>query len=286
MLSFSQVSYTYSPLTKRQIKKGLAQTYELKDITFTIEQGDFFGIAGHTGSGKSTLAQHMIGLMKPTMGSVTFEDQEVSDKNVAANICAQIGLVFQYPEQQLFAASVFEDVAFGPKNLGVPEAQWEERVAKALTQVGLDYESYKDLSPLKLSGGEQRRVALAGTLAMEPDMLVFDEPTAGLDPKGQEAILELVDSLHRQGKTIVMISHSMNDLAKYANKILVLNQGSVAHFGSPDQVFSEDNNLEQIGLSLPDAQAMAQDLRASGVPLPKMFYTADSLAEELAKLLG
>ncbi|MGN0302574.1 MAG: ATP-binding cassette domain-containing protein, partial [Anaerotardibacter sp.] len=183
MLSFQKVSFTYAPLSPKQKRQGIEPQYALNQVTFDVKPGEFFGIAGHTGSGKSTLAKLTNGLISPSEGAVLYQGVDLRDKTLVTTICGTVGLVFQNPEQQLFAPTVYEDVVFGPKNLNIPEEEWEMRVANALSQVGLDFETYKDVSPFALSGGQQRRVALAGTLAMNPEVLVFDEPTAGLDPQ-------------------------------------------------------------------------------------------------------
>ncbi|MBQ9003882.1 MAG: energy-coupling factor transporter ATPase [Eggerthellaceae bacterium] len=226
-------------------------TYEypawaLRDITFDVLEGEFFGIAGHTGSGKSTLIQLASGLLKPTAGTARFGKR------------GDVGVVFQYPERQLFAATVFDDVAFGPRNLGLSGVDVEARVAEALAQVHLDAKELRDTSPFALSGGMQRRVAIAGVLAMLPHVLIFDEPTAGLDPRSRAALLALVDELHAAGRTIVMVSHNMDDLARLCNRIAILNDGRLEAVGTPSEVFANASRLREIGLEAPFAHMVAR----------------------------
>lgn len=228
-LVFEQVSYTYQPLTKRQIKEDVKQTWALEDISFELHDGEFLAIAGHTGSGKSTLTQHLNGLIHPTQGRVLWNGKDLADKKVATEARGDIGLVFQYPEHQLFAATVKEDVAFGPRNLGLSADEIDTRVRRALEEVELDYEALADRSPFDLSGGQQRRVAFAGVLAMDPTVLILDEPVAGLDPQSRNDFLTLIDTLHKKkGITVVMVSHNMNDIARLADRMLVMNQGRIA----------------------------------------------------------
>lgn len=285
-IAFEQVSFTYTPLTKRQKKAGEVAKYALKNVTFEIEDGEFLGIAGHTGSGKSTLTQHLNGLANPTEGRVLWNGRDLSDKKNATEARGDIGLVFQYPEHQLFAASAFEDVAFGPRNLGLNAAEVELRVTEALASVHLDAEALRDVSPFELSGGQQRRVALAGVLAMKPSVLVLDEPVAGLDPASREYFLELIDGLHKSGLTVVMVSHNMNDIARLATRVLVMNEGEIAFLGTPEEVFSHAAELREIGLGVPHAQRMANELRELGFDLPAGLYSPESLADALAELLG
>lgn len=259
--------------------------WALQDISFTVNEGDFLGIAGHTGSGKSTLLQHMNGLLSPTCGRVTFNSEPLSHKAACKQCRSEIGVVFQYPERQLFASTVYDDVAFGPRNLKLSEEAVEQRVRQSLEAVGLSFDQLKTASPFELSGGQQRRVAFAGVLAMNPHILVLDEPTAGLDPAAKETFLELIKQLHAQGMTIVMVSHNMDDLAQLTTRILVLNQGRLVLEGTPEQVFSHEKLLHAIGLDIPHAQRVANNLRAQGVALPnKLFTRAEDVAHACAAL--
>lgn len=260
--------------------------WALRDVTLTVRRGEFLGLAGHTGSGKSTLVQHLNGLIRPQEGSVCALGLDLSNKKDAAAVKAKVGMVFQYPERQLFAETVAQDVAFGPRNLGLPQDEVARRVASSLARVGLDVAAIGDKSPFELSGGQQRRVAFAGVLAMEPEVLVLDEPMAGLDPAARSDFLELIDRLHREGLTVVMVSHSMDDLANCCDRIVVMNEGAVFAEGTPSQVFAHANELKSIGLGVPAAQRMALALAQAGVPLRcDKLYTVEALADELAGLL-
>ena len=260
--------------------------WALRDVTLTVRRGEFLGLAGHTGSGKSTLVQHLNGLIRPQEGSVCALGLDLSNKKDAAAVKAKVGMVFQYPERQLFAETVAQDVAFGPRNLGLPQDEVVRRVASSLARVGLDVAAIGDKSPFELSGGQQRRVAFAGVLAMEPEVLVLDEPMAGLDPAARRDFLGLIDRLHREGLTVVMVSHSMDDLANCCDRIVVMNEGAVFAEGTPSQVFAHANELKSIGLGVPAAQRMALALAQAGVPLRcDRLYTVELLADELAGLL-
>ena len=260
--------------------------WALRDVSLTVRRGEFLGLAGHTGSGKSTLVQHLNGLIRPQEGSVCALGLDLSSKKGAAAVKAKVGVVFQYPERQLFAETVAQDVAFGPRNLGLPQDEVVRRVATSLARVGLDLAAIGDKSPFELSGGQQRRVAFAGVLAMEPEVLVLDEPMAGLDPTARRDFLELIDRLHREGLTVVMVSHSMDDLANCCDRIVVMNEGAVFAEGTPAQVFAHANELKDIGLGVPAAQRMALALAKAGVPLRfDGLYTVESLADELAGML-
>lgn len=286
-LVFDQVSYTYQPLTKRQRREGQTQQWALHDVSFTIEDGEFLAIAGHTGSGKSTLVQHMNGLITPTEGRVLWNGQDLSDKKHATKARGSIGLVFQYPEHQLFAATVEEDVAFGPRNLGLSQEEVTERVREGIEAVELDYDQVASRSPFDLSGGQQRRVAFAGVLAMQPDVLVLDEPVAGLDPQSRNDFLALIDRLHKKrGISVVMVSHNMNDIARLADRVLVMDHGEVAFLDTPEEVFvNHAVEMRAINLGIPHAQRMANELREAGIPLPVGLYSPESLAEALAGML-
>lgn len=260
--------------------------WALRDVSLTVRRGEFLGLAGHTGSGKSTLVQHLNGLIRPQEGSVCALGLDLSNKKDAAAVKARVGVVFQYPERQLFAETVAQDVAFGPRNLGLPQDEVARRVASSLARVGLDLAAIGDKSPFELSGGQQRRVAFAGVLAMEPEVLVLDEPMAGLDPAARRDFLGLIDRLHREGLTVVMVSHSMDDLANCCDRIVVMNEGAVFAEGTPAQVFARANELKSIGLGVPAAQRMALALAQAGVPLRcDKLYTVEALADELAGLL-
>lgn len=260
--------------------------WALRDISLTVRRGEFLGLAGHTGSGKSTLVQHLNGLIRPQEGSVCALGLDLSNKKDAAAVKAKVGVVFQYPERQLFAETVAQDVAFGPRNLGLPQDEVARRVASSLARVGLDLAAIGDKSPFELSGGQQRCVAFAGVLAMEPEVLVLDEPMAGLDPAARRDFLGLIDRLHREGLTVVMVSHSMDDLANCCDRIVVMNEGAVFAEGTPTQVFAHADELKSIGLGVPAAQRMALALAQAGVPLRcDELYTVEALADELAGLL-
>lgn len=260
--------------------------WALRDVTLTVRRGEFLGLAGHTGSGKSTLVQHLNGLIRSQEGSVCALGLDLSNKKDAAAVKAKVGVVFQYPERQLFAETVAQDVAFGPHNLGLPQDEVDRRVESSLSRVGLDLSTVGDKSPFELSGGQQRRVAFAGVLAMEPEVLVLDEPMAGLDPAARRDFLELIDRLHRDGLTVVMVSHSMDDLANCCDRIVVMNEGAVFAEGTPAQVFAHADELKSIGLGVPAAQRMALALTEAGVPLRRGgLYTVESLADELVDLL-
>ena len=260
--------------------------WALRDVSLTVRRGEFLGLAGHTGSGKSTLVQHLNGLIRPQEGSVRALGLDLSNKKDAAAVKAKVGVVFQYPERQLFAETVAQDVAFGPHNLGLPQDEVDRRVDSSLSRVGLDLSTVGDKSPFELSGGQQRRVAFAGVLAMEPEVLVLDEPMAGLDPAARRDFLELIDRLHREGLTVVMVSHSMDDLANCCDRIVVMNEGAVFAEGTPAQVFAHADELKSIGLGVPAAQRMALALATAGVPLRfDGLYTVESLADELVDLL-
>ena len=300
MISFENVSFTYEEPSSRK-KKGSRlrkqaqwgsapeEPWALRDVSFELRDGEFLGIAGHTGSGKSTLLQHMNGLLHPTSGRVLVDGVDLADKNEAAEVRKRVGLVFQYPENQLFAATVFEDVAFGPRNLGFDAAEVGRLVDEALKLVDLDPEALRDVSPFELSGGQQRRVAFAGVLAMSPTILVLDEPAAGLDPAARRDFLALIARLHaHQGVTVVMVSHNMDDLAALCDRILVLNEGKVCALGSPAAVFARPDALNRVGLDLPAVQQLQRRLAQSGVALPahQGLHTLESLADAIAQTYG
>lgn len=304
VIELSHVSYSYSlsarerrrwrkrsAVADKSNKQALwgndpSSPWALRDVSLTVRRGEFLGLAGHTGSGKSTLVQHLNGLIRPQEGSVRALGLDLSNKKDAAAVKAKVGVVFQYPERQLFAETVAQDVAFGPHNLGLPQDEVDRRVESSLSRVGLDLSTVGDKSPFELSGGQQRRVAFAGVLAMEPEVLVLDELMAGLDPAARRDFLELIDRLHRDGLTVVMVSHSMDDLANCCDRIVVMNEGAVFAEGTPEQVFAHADELKSIGLGVPAAQRMALALAEAGVPLRRGgLYTVESLADELADLL-
>jgi len=249
----------------------------LNDLDFTIEDGEFLGIIGHTGSGKSTFVKHLNGLIASEKGTVTVDGHDLSDKRERKIVRALVGMVFQYPEYQLFADTVFDDIAFGPKNMKCDEDEIKQRVHHAMQLVGLDVEKFTERSPFELSGGERRRTAIAGVLAMQPKYLVLDEPMAGLDPKGREEILALLEKLRKEnGCTIIMISHSMDDIARHATNVLVLENGSVFLHDTPQNVFSHAEELERIGLSVPNITKICIEMNRRGVPIPKTICTEEA----------
>ena len=286
-IAFEQVSFSYNPLSKRQKKAGEQQRYALFNVSFTLNEGEFLAVAGHTGSGKSTLVQHLNGLANPTEGRVLWNGQDLSAKGVAAKARADIGVVFQYPEHQLFAASVYEDVAFGPRNMGLSEEEVDARVREALADVRLDFSEISSRSPFELSGGQQRRVAFAGVLAMRPTTLVLDEPVAGLDPASRADFLGLIKRLHEQRSlTVVMVSHNMNDIAALTDRMIVMHEGEIAFLGTPEEIFTQHAaELREIGLGIPHAQRLSNELRQAGMPLPVKLYQPDTLADEIARIL-
>ena len=300
LIQFEHVYYSYEKSTReraRRRKRNAPATqaaawgndpnavWALHDISFDVREGEMLGIAGHTGSGKSTIIQHMNGLAHPTQGRVLLQGVSMEDKRVSEEAKTTVGMVFQYPEHQLFANTVFEDVAFGPQNLGLSAEEVTERVLEALQIVGLDADEVAQKSPFTLSGGQQRRCAFAGVLAMRPRVLVLDEPVAGLDPAARAEFLQLIDDLHARGLTIVMVSHSMEDIAAHCDRVLVMNKGGIVSHGTPREVFASDRDLKSIGLGLPAPQHMAQLLRDAGVPLPcGRLYSTKTLAEGIAAL--
>ena len=267
---------------------GPYETHALHDVSLTIEDGEFIGLIGHTGSGKSTLVQHLNGLLKPSSGRILVDGLDLADKQTDKRaVRRKVGLVFQYPENQLFEETVEKDIAFGPKNLGLDDAEISRRVREAMAKVALDYDRLKDRSVFELSGGQMRRVAIAGVLAMEPGTLVLDEPCAGLDPKGREEILGLIRRLHEQaGTTIVMVSHSMDDVASLAERVIVMNRGEVFMDGAPREVFSRGDDLRAIGLDVPQAVELAQRLRERGLPVPEGVYREEELRQAIEAILG
>lgn len=275
-----KINYCYSQGTAYQIQA-------LKDINLKIDDGQFIGIIGHTGSGKSTLIQHLNGLIRATSGTIYFNGEDIyADDYNMKDLRSQVGLVFQYPEHQLFESTVIEDVQFGPKNMGLDPLEMEMRSFEALKQVGMG-EEYLDVSPLELSGGQKRRVAIAGVLAMEPDVLILDEPTAGLDPRGRDEIYQLITELHRQRNiTVIIVSHSMEDMANFVDRLIVMNEGKVALDGTPGQVFSHYKELEQIGLMAPQVTYVMEELTRRGLVLPHNAIHVDQAVDSIRQALG
>ena len=279
-LKLEHVTYTYNP-------ESVYETHALKDVNLEIPSGQFLGIIGHTGSGKSTLIQHFNGLMRPTAGTVYYKDENIWQEGYSLKqLRSQVGLVFQYPEHQLFEADVLSDVCFGPKNLGLSEEEAKERAVAALRQAGLK-EKYYTSSPFDLSGGQKRRVAIAGVLAMNPEVLILDEPTAGLDPKGRDDSLEQIAYLHEERKiTVILVSHSMEDIARYVDRILVMNQGQKAFDGTPKEVFAKYKELETIGLAAPQITYIMHDLYDAGLAVDTQAITIEEAKESILNVLG
>ena len=273
------VSHVYGGDTTLSVKA-------LNDINLVIPDGQFIGLIGHTGSGKSTLVQHLNGLLKATSGSIYFNGQDIDDKDYnRKELRSKVGLVFQYPEHQLFESDVFSDVCFGPKNLGLSKKETELRAYDALRKVGLPEECFYQ-SPFDLSGGQKRRVAIAGVLAMKPEVLILDEPTAGLDPKGREEILEQIVKLREEsGITIILVSHSMEDVAEYVDRILVMNHGEVMYDDVPREVFKHYKELESVGLAAPQVTYIIHKLKAAGLGVDENATTISEACEEISKVL-
>lgn len=278
-IKLDHVNYVYSPGTAYEI-------HALKDICLDIQDGEFVGLIGHTGSGKSTLVQHLNGLVKATDGHIYFHGEDIYGAGYdMRRLRSKVGLVFQYPEHQLFEVDVFSDVCYGPRNLGLAKEETEERARQALKQVGLK-EKYWEQSPFELSGGQKRRVAIAGVLAMEPKVLILDEPTAGLDPRGRDEILEEISGLHRERKmSIILVSHSMEDIARYADRLMVMNRGEKVFDGEPKKVFEHCKELESIGLAAPQVTYIVHELRERGVPLGSGITTIEEAREAILRLL-
>ncbi len=262
------------------------QSYAIKDISFEIEEGSFTGLIGHTGSGKSTLIQHLNGLIKPSQGTVFFKGEDVFAESYSLkNLRSKVGLVFQYPEYQLFEEDVIRDVMYGPKNMGLSDEEARVKAIEALKLAGMNEELY-ERSPFELSGGQKRRAAIAGVLSMEPEVLILDEPTAGLDPHGRDEILDTIDQLHREkGITIILVSHSMDDIAKYADRLLVLDKGELKYNNVPKAVFKEYRELEKMGLSAPQITYLAADLIKAGVNIDPEIGTVEEAKNEILRIL-
>lgn len=280
-VEIKHLTYVYS-------KKTPFEEKALDDVSLCIEEGSFVGIVGATGSGKSTLIQHLNGLIKvqdKKVSSVVVDGMSATDKKTLKKLRFEVGMVFQYPEYQLFADTVEKDVAFGPKNMGLQKDEIEKRVRKALDVVGLEYEKFASRSPFDLSGGEKRRVAIAVVIAMQPKILVLDEPVAGLDPAGREEILGLVKKLQKEvSPTIILVSHNMDDIAVLADRIIALQDGKIVMDGTPKEVFSDREKVRQVGLDVPYATTLADRFIARGINLPRDIISLDELADELGKI--
>lgn len=263
------------------------ESIAIEDVTFKAEAGRLVGIIGHTGSGKSTLMQHLNGLLKPKSGTIVIGETDITaDGVVMRDIRRKIGLVFQYPEYQLFEETVAKDVAFGPRNLGLSEEEIDARIEEAVEMVGLDYHAIKNVSPFDLSGGQKRRVAIAGVIAMKPEVLILDEPTAGLNPKAHEDILEMVKTIHRNENNIIfLVSHNMNDIARMSDKVLVMDHGKLVMDGTPEEVFSRGEELKAMGLDVPDSMEIVSKLKAKGMDIKGACLTMDEAADKIAEIL-
>lgn len=279
-IELMDVNYTYM--------EGTAFEHEaLRDVSLTIRENEFVGIIGHTGSGKSTLVTHMNGILQPLSGKVIVDGIDMSDKRSRKEGRAKVGLVFQYPEHQLFEETVAKDVAFGVRNMGLPEEEIDERVREAFSLVGLDYEKFAEKSPFELSGGEKRRAALAGIIAMRPKYLVLDEPMAGLDPLGRKAILDTIMKLKQAlGCAVIMVSHSMDDVLKASTRIIVMNKGRIVMDGTPKEIFMNAEKLLEINLGLPQGMILADELRKRGIEVKKDVFMMDELFEFISRQLG
>jgi energy-coupling factor transport system ATP-binding protein len=280
IIKLENVNYVYNPNTPFEQKA-------LDNINLTINEKDFIGLIGHTGSGKSTLVQHLNGLIKPTSGRVIVDGIDTKDANGnLLKVRQKVGLVFQYPEHQLFEETIYKDIAFGPSNLGIDEGEIYNRVKTAMELVGLDFEKLKDRSPFELSGGQKRRVAIAGVLAMEPKVLVLDEPTAGLDPRGRDEILGRIKKLYEEKNiTIILVSHSMEDIAKLVNRIVVMHRGKIVMDGETKEVFKQVEKLEQIGLGIPQITSFMRKFKEKGNPVDDTVVTVEEAKRELIRFL-
>lgn len=279
ILETKDLSYIYSKGTSSQVSA-------IKDVCLKIEKGELVGIIGHTGSGKSTLIQHFNGLLKGTSGTVYLENKDIwENKKDIKNVRFKVGICFQYPEYQLFEETVYKDIAFGPKNMKLSDEEIDKRVRSVIKFVGLD-ESYLEKSPFDLSGGEKRRVAIAGVMAMEPEVLILDEPCAGLDPKGRDTVLSMIREYQRKtGSTLLVVSHSMEDISKIATKVLVMNESRLAFYDSVDNVFSHAQELKSMGLNIPQLTELFIKLKAKGYDVPVNVYTLDKAKAEILKLI-
>lgn len=281
MIETRNLSYIYMPGTPFQIEA-------LKDITLGIEKGSFVGIIGETGSGKSTLVQHFNGLLKPTTGKILVNGTDIWSRSYdLRKLRSKIALLFQFPEHQLFEDTVFKDVAFGPRNMGLKDEALARRVRMGLEMVGLDYEIYKERSPFTLSGGEKRRVALAGILAMQPEVIILDEPTAGMDPLGRRNLLQRIERLHKEENlTVILVTHNMEDIARLADKLVVFFEGKIVFQGTPGDVFAFAEQIREIGLDVPPLTELLQELRKRGKDIRTDFFTAEEAAAEILSSLA
>jgi len=279
MIKTEHLTYTYSPGTP-------FEKVAINDINLEIEEGEMVGVIGHTGSGKSTLIQHFNGLVKPTSGRIYIDGKDIwSDQVKIRDIRFQVGLVFQYPEYQLFEETVYKDISFGPKNMGLDEKEIDKRVHEAAEFVGLSSDVLEK-SPFELSGGQKRRVAIAGVIAMEPKVLILDEPTAGLDPKGRDRILGQICNYHKEtGRTVLIVSHSMEDVAKFAKKVLVMNQSELFCYDDVEKVFSQSAQIAQMGLAIPQITRVFVELNRRGYPVSANVYTVEQAKNEILSLL-
>ncbi len=279
-IKIENLTYVYMPKTPFEKKA-------LDNVSLEIEDGEFLAVIGHTGSGKSTLIQHLNGLLKPASGKIYVDGTDITDKDTKlVDIRKKVGLVFQYPEYQLFEETIAKDIAYGPSNLELNEDEILKRVKKSMEMVGLNYEEYKDISPFELSGGQKRRVAIAGVIAMEPKVLILDEPTAGLDPAGRDDILEQIKLLHEKyNMTIILVSHSMEDVGKLAEKIIVMNDGHIELQGKPKEVFKEIDTLEKIGLAVPQVTYLMRELKKKGFNVSEDIFTVEKAKSELLNIL-
>lgn len=279
-IKIENVTYVYMPKTPFEKKA-------LDNVSLEIEDGEFLAVIGHTGSGKSTLIQHLNGLLKPASGKIYVDGTDITDKDTKlVDIRKKVGLVFQYSEYQLFEETIAKDIAYGPTNLGLNEDEILRRVKKSMEMVSLDYDEYKDISPFELSGGQKRRVAIAGVIAMEPNVLILDEPTAGLDPAGRDDILEQIKFLHEKyNMTIILVSHSMEDVGKLAEKIIVMNDGHIELQGKPKEVFREIDTLERIGLAVPQVTYLMRELKRKGFNVSEDIFTVEKAKSELLNIL-
>ena len=274
-------------LTHIYMPKSPFEKVALNNVNITINDGEFVALIGHTGSGKSTLIQHLNGLLKGNKGKIIVDGMDLGDKGIKlSEIRKKVGLVFQYPEYQLFEETIEKDIEYGPRNMGLDQDEITRRVKRSMNMVGLNYEKYRNLSPFELSGGQKRRVAIAGVIAMEPKVLILDEPTAGLDPKGRDDILEQIKILHKEYKmTIILVSHSMEDVAKIASRVIVMNKGEVALDGTVREVFKEVETLEKIGLGVPQVTYLVRELRKKGFDISDDIFTIEEAKQELVKII-
>lgn len=280
-IKIKNLDHNYSSIGSRDV-------YALRNINVSINDGEFIGIIGHTGSGKTTFVQHLNGLLLPSSGTVEVDGVETSnDKQSLKNIRKKVGLVFQYPENQLFEETIYKDIAFGPRNLGLDEKSIEKRVRESMELVHLDFEKYANKSPFEISGGQMRRVAIAGVIAMNPKYLVLDEPTAGLDPHGRDRILSMLAQLHKSGNiTIIMVSHNMDEIARLASRIIIFSKGCIVADGTPKEVFSENNILKTTGLRVPQVMLLARKLKEKGYDIDESIYKQEDIKNELLRIFG